>query len=231
MKISLSESEYQELKSIYKKEKDKSKADRINIILLLHKGYSCLEISGILNLDRDTILFMDSVHPTHHTTPGKVWSEKGVCRWVQSNTGRQRLNISGAYNPINQKVVTIMEDTLNSDAAIKLLEKCIQEYSHMHHITVYLDNAAYHKSKEVKAFLDTHDKISLSFLPPYSPNLNLIERLWKFADEKVNNLRYYPDFSRFKEKILKFYENIGQYAHELEKRITFNFRTFKNVIS
>ena len=327
---------------LYKKEKNKTRANRINILLLLHKGYNGVEISNILNLDQDTItkwksryqhrkdeeswlddsykpyvgklsyqfisflrryvktflvgckkrlssfleqsfsvsytpsglnkllhriglsyqtihklpgkcpidrqqtwiegfkeklrnmdfssevlLFMDSVHPTHNSVYAKVWSEIGVPRWISSNTGRNRLNISGAYNPFNQEFVMIEGETVNGQTTIELLQKCLERYPDKP-ITVYLDNASYHKSEEVKKFITGQDKIELAFLPPYSPNLNLIERLWKFANEKVVNLKYYPEFSQFKEKIIDFYNNIQQHAQELKNRITFNFQTFEN---
>jgi transposase len=71
-----------------------------------------------------------------------------------------------------------------------------------------MNNATYHKSAEVKEFLAAQNNIELSFLPPYSLNLNLIERLWKLASEKVINLKYYPDFKQFKERIMTFYKDI-----------------------
>jgi transposase len=92
-----------------------------------------------------------------------------------------------------------------------------------------LDSATYHKTAEVKEFPASQDKIKHSFLPPYSPNLNLIERLWKFTGEKVINLKYYPDFNQFKERIMTFYKDTGQYADELKERINFNFQTFEDV--
>ena len=175
----------------------------------------------------EVILFMDSVHPTHNSVYSKLWHQTGLPRWIQSNTGRNRLNISGAYNPIDKDLVFIEAPTVNEQTSISLFEKCLEKYSDKEIITIYLDNAAYHKSKLVKKFIEEHPKINLSYLPPYSPNLNLIERLWKFANEKVVNLKYYPDFYQFKERITMFYNNISEFADELEKRITFKFQTFK----
>jgi len=345
MTFSLTSSELDRLTRMYKKEKNKTRANKINIILLLHKGYTGVEISSILNLDQDSItkwkhrylertdeeswledayqpywgklsshsisllrayvrtfltgnkkelqsfvetsfsvsytlsglnkllhriglsyqtihklpgkcpidkqrawieafeeklqdldllseaiMFMDSVHPTHNTVYCKVWSEIGIPRWICSNTGRNRLNISGAYNPVEQELVMLEEPTVNETTTIRLLEKCLEKYPEKEKITIYLDNASYHKSKLVKAFIAEHPKINLSYLPPYSPNLNLIERLWKFANEKVVNLKYYHDFKQFKEQMLDFYDNITDYADELKERITFNFQTFEKVV-
>jgi transposase len=184
----------------------------------------------LINTDfsSQVILFMDSVHPTHNSVYTKVWSQIGRPRWISSNTGRNRLNISGAYNPIEPDLVMIQEKTVNGGTTIELLKKCMEKYSDKETITIYLDNASYHKSKEVKEFIAGQKKIKLSYLPPYSPNLNLIERLWKFANEKVINLKFYHDFDQFREKLLEFYENIKIYAKELKERITFNFQTFQD---
>ena len=176
----------------------------------------------------EVILFLDGVHPTHNSVYAKVWSIAGYSRWISSNTGRDRLNIIGAYNPVDQELVFSDVETVNGEATIELLQKCADKYPDKQTITVYLDNASYHKSELVKQFISKQNKIKLSFLPPYSPNLNLIERLWKFAKEKVINLKYYPEFKQFKEKLLDFYQNIGVYAQELEQRINFNFQTFQN---
>ena len=342
MPFSLSSSELSHLRDLYKKEKNKTRANRINIILLLHQGYSGAEISSILHLDEDTvskwksrylhrvddeswlddaykpyagklsyheisqlrnyamtflvgnkkelasfleqsfhvsytpsglnrllhracmswqtihklpgkcpihlqeawiekfekkldktdfssevILFMDSVHPTHNSVYTKVWSEMGQSRWISSNTGRERVNISGAYNPMDQELVMIEGKTINGEVTVDVLKKCLEKYADKQSITVYLDNASYHKSEQVKEFIAGQNKIKLSFLPPYSPNLNLIERLWKFVNEKIINLKFYPEFRQFKEKLLEFYNNIQIYAQELKERITFNFQTFQ----
>jgi transposase len=183
-----------------------------------------------MDLLTEVILFMDSVHPTHNTVYSKVWSKIGIPRWICSNTGRNRLNISGAYNPVDKELVIVEAPTVNEHTTIELLEKCVEKYPEKEIITIYLDNAAYHKSKLVKKFIEKHPQINLSYLPPYSPNLNLIERLWKFANEKVVNLKYYPDFNQFKEQIINFYNHIAEYADELGKRITFNFQTFKYAV-
>jgi hypothetical protein len=89
---------------------------------------------------------------------------RGTPRWIQSNTGRQRLNISGAYNPPEQEPVMVEDATINGQTTIKLLKKCFETYRDKQSITIYLDNATYHKSAEVKEFLASQDKIKLSFL-------------------------------------------------------------------
>jgi len=181
-----------------------------------------------LDLFMEVVLFMESIHPIHNTVYAKVWSEIGIPRWICSSALRNRLNISEAYNPINQELVIVEDATVNEKSTINLFGKRLGKYPEKEVITFCMENVSYHKEKVVKKFIQGHPKINLSFFPPYSPNLNLIERLWKFIKEKVINLKYYHDFNRFKEQMTDFYNNIQKYADELEIRITFNFQ---NVIS
>ena len=129
---------------------------------------------------------------------------------------------------MEQELVMFEGKTINRDVTVEMLQKCLEKYPDKETVTVYLDNASYHKSETVKNFIAGQNKIKLSFSPSYSPNLNLIERLWKFVNEKIINLKFYPEFSRFKEKLLEFYNNIPIYVQELKERITFNFQTFQN---
>lgn len=176
--------------------------------------------------DKETILYLDSVHPQHNTVSSKVWIEKGTQRWIQSNTGRQRVNINGAYNPFTQQVLTQQAPTINAQVTIHLLKKIIQHYPESDKIYLVSDNARYNKCKEVQAFLAIQHTIQMIYLPPYSPNLNLIERLWKVMHEKVIHRQYFDTFPKFKKAINAFFDNIADYQEELKSRITFKFQTF-----
>ena len=86
-----------------------------------------------------------------------------------------------------------------------------------------LDNAGYHRSKEILEFLKTSN-IIFHYLPPYSPNLNSIERLWKVMHEHVTYNRYYEKFIDFKDGILNFFRNIGDFKEIIQSRINDNFQ-------
>jgi transposase len=178
--------------------------------------------------DKQTIMYMDSVHPQHNTVCSKVWIEKGTQRWIPSNTGRERVNINGIYNPFTQEVYTEQASTINAKVTIKLLKQVIDKNPNLETIYLVSDNARYNKCEEVATFLATQDKIKMCYLPPYSPNLNLIERLWKVMHEQVINLKYYDVLPKFKKAINDFFDNIAQYKQILKNRITFNFQTFDN---
>ena len=92
-------------------------------------------------------------------------------------------------------------------------------------IKVVLDNASYNRSAAVKAYLAREDcRIQLVFLPPYSPNLNLIERLWWFLKKTALWNEHYPTFADFKAAINGFFRDLGSYRERLTSLITDHFR-------
>ena len=162
----------------------------------------------------EVILHMDGVHPQHNTTCTRAWIKKGETKEIKSNTGRERVNICGAYNPHTQEVIAHEDKTINADTMIATLKLIEVHYVDKSKIYCIVDNAKYHRNKKVQEYLLT-SRIELMFLPPYSPNLNLIERLWKFMRKKVINNRYYEKFTDFKNKLLSFFENIPNEKSEL----------------
>jgi len=92
----------------------------------------------------------------------------------------------------------------------------------MNRIQVFLDNARYSWNKEVRLEAKKLN-IKLIFLPPYSPNLNLIERLWKFLKKKIRKNIYYHTFKKFAKAIYNFFKNIEQYQAELKTLLTLKF--------
>ena len=89
-------------------------------------------------------------------------------------------------------------------------------------IYVVVDNARYYRCALVKEYLDT-SKIELLFLPPYSPNLNLIERLWRLLKKTVLYNRYFETYEEFRKTVLSFFKNIKRYRAELKTLMTLKF--------
>lgn len=175
----------------------------------------------------DHIYFSDATHPTHNTKPSYGWIKKGKKNdvYIKSNTGRKRINLLGAVDITDKQTVVIEEETINAQAIIHLLEQIKTKQPHGK-VYVVLDNAKYHHARLVRNWLLHHARFKLVFLPPYSPNLNLIERLWRFFHQKVTNNHYFPTFSSFKEATMLFFQNITEYKQELESLLTENFQTF-----
>ena len=104
---------------------------------------------------------------------------------------------------------------MNSENTIKLFKKIEEVYCDKENVYVFSDNARYYKSTMVKEFLKT-SKIKMTNLPPYCPNLNLIERLWKFMRKKVISVNYFSEFESFKNEIRNFFQHIDSYKDDLK---------------
>ena len=160
------------------------------------------------------VLFVDAVHPQHNTMAAYGWIKQGEKREIQTSSGRERLNLHGAINAETFEMTVIESKTVDADSTIQLLEMLENKYAVATAIFVILDNARYHYSKMVQEFLK-NSRIKLVFLPSYSPNLNLIERVWKFFKKKVLYNTYYEKVADFREACIQFFRTIDIYQAEL----------------
>jgi len=172
--------------------------------------------------ENDPIYFSDATHPQHNSIPSYGWIKKGQEKELKANCGRQRLNINGAINIETLESTTGFYDTINADSAIDLFSKIEAKHPNAKIIYIIVDNARYYHSRLLKKSLK-ETKIKLIFLPPYSPNLNLIERYWKFFKKKVMNNRYYETFGEFKRACESFFSKRKKYLPELQSLLTENF--------
>lgn len=177
--------------------------------------------------NKSVVLFADSVHPLHNTKPDYGWIKKGQDKWLSSNGGRKRYNLTGVINGNKPEQITLVHaKSINEDVIIELLKHVNKRYRHLRKVYIWSDQARYYMSKKVKEWIANQERIVLQYLPPYSPNLNLIERLWKFMRRKVINNIYYEKYEDFVKAIDSFYENIKTYKNELRSLITPNFQFF-----
>lgn len=177
----------------------------------------------------ETVCFTDGVHPTHNVQPAYGWIKKGVRKEIPANTGRSRLNLSGIIDVVNHNVLVHEDTTLNAASTIRFFQKIEEAYPGKKKIHVFCDNASYYRNKIVQQYLET-SKIVLHFLPPYSPNLNPIERLWKWMKERVVYNTYYEHFDDFREAVVGFFAVLSTVAEEsilgrsLRNRVRDRFR-------
>lgn len=174
----------------------------------------------------ETICFLDGVHPTHNAKSAYGWIRKGTRKEIFTNTGRKRLNLSGALNIFSKNVFIREDTTLNANATVKFLQELELNYPEATKIHIFCDNARYYKNRIVQEYL-AHSKIEMHFLPPYSPNLNPIERLWKLMNECILYNKYYEKFKDFKEAVMGFLQETihkEPMSSKLRKRITDNFQ-------
>lgn len=177
--------------------------------------------------DNEEVYFCDGVHPMHNTRPENGWIKRGEHYTMPANSGRQRVNINGAVNIQNPDLVFVVEaEMISYEANIRLFEKMLEARLGKR-LIVYADNARYNHSKELKDWVrDQNGRFELRYLPPYSPNLNPIERLWKFMKKEAINSFFYETFLEFRKGVLGFFENITQHSDALKTLITPKFQLF-----
>ncbi len=171
----------------------------------------------------EVIYFADSTHPAHQTRLAFGWIKKGIRKAAKMTACQKRVNIIGAINIETHKTTTREVEWVNAESLKEFATDLIAANPAAKTIHLFLDNAGYHKGKEFVAWI-SETKIKLHYLPPYSPNLNPIERLWKVMHEQVTYNHYYERFLDFKEAVLEFFQKIGRYKKILQSRINDNFQ-------
>lgn len=147
--------------------------------------------------------------------------------FVKAPYGRKRFNVLAALNAITHEVITVTNDSyINALSVCELLKK-LAALNLTIPITLILDNARYQKCQLVQDLAESLG-IELLYLPSYSPNLNLIERLWKFVKKQCLYSKYYEDFDGFQQAISNCVENAHiTHEKELKSLLTLRFQSFE----
>jgi transposase len=172
------------------------------------------------------VFFVDAAHFVWQGFIGFLWCFARV--WFGSPTGRQRFNVLGALNAVTHEVITVCNTTyINTESVWELLFKLRERFlSTGIPISIVLDNAAYQRNYRVERLAHLMG-IELIFMPPYSPNLNLIERLWKFVKGQCLYAKEYKSFQEFHETIQQTIEAAHlTHKSELESLLTWSFQSF-----
>jgi transposase len=177
--------------------------------------------------ENDPIYFGDGCHPQFNSIPAYGWIRCGVEKELKSNCGRERVNINGAVDIDTLETVTDFADSVNSQSTLRLFAKMEAKHPHAQVIHLIVDNATYYKSQLVKEYLHG-SRIVLHYLPGYSPNLNLIERLWKFFKKKILYNKYYEEYEDFLSACKGFFRCRTKYREELRAVLTENFHRYPN---
>jgi len=176
------------------------------------------------------VYFVDSAHFVMGSFLGYIWCM--VRLFILSSSGRKRYNVLSAIDAITHQLISECNDTyINANSVCELLRKIRNQAGATIPITLVLDNARYQRCDLVK-ILAEELKIELLFLPSYSPNLNLIERLWKWVRKDCLNCKYYESFDEFKDAINLSLMKVSEieYKKELDCLLNLKFQLFNNVI-
>ena len=171
------------------------------------------------------MFFVDAAHFVLTPYLGMLWCF--VRQFICAPAGRQRFNVLAALDAITHELVMVTNDTyINAHSVCELLLQ-IAELKFGVPVTLVMDNARYQKCRLVME-LAIQLNIELLFLPTYSPNLNLIERLSKFVKKKCLYSVYYPDFKKFKQGISGcLAQTTTAYKKDLDTLLTLRFQTFE----
>jgi transposase len=176
---------------------------------------------------RGHVLFVDAAHFVFGTFLCCLWSIARV--FVRAASGRQRFNVLGAWNAVTRELITITNTTVVNTATMCDLLRAVASRGLVGPVTLVLDNARYQRNAVVQA-LAADLGIALLFLPSYSPNLNLIERLWRFMKRKAAYGRYHPTFADFRAAIQDVLDGVPTtHADKLASLMTLNFQEFDEV--
>jgi transposase len=183
------------------------------------------ELKGSLG-SSDELYFLDAVHPEYQSQAVSGWIKKGECKTLQTTGKQSRLHFIGALALKGMKVVVREYKTIDADSMIRFLQD-LEKESFAERIHVILDNASAHKNKKLENFLQG-SRIKLHYLPPYSPNLNPIERLWKVFRQMTLYNRFFPTCWEFFVVVREFF---GNKVHKIRKllrdRINDNFQIIR----
>lgn len=204
---------YKKTRSVPSKADPASQQEFLETFFQLLKGLKSNEV----------IYFNDAVHPLHNTRSDFGWIRKGHQFPIPANPGRKRLNLNGALNPCDPTDIVVTEsERVNAQSTIDLWETLGKRNPGK---TIYniCDNAGYYRGEKVTSWLKENTWCHIIFLPPYSPNLNLIERLWKYMRKEITSYNYYETFREFRRAVLSFFDNIKDHKKQLETLLTLKF--------
>jgi len=172
------------------------------------------------------LLFMDAAHFILQPFVCSMWCV--VRLFIKAAAGRNRINVLGTVNAITKEVFTISNTTfISAETIISFLKQLKTHYPDLP-LKIVLDNARYQHCKLVEDVANQLN-IKLLFLPSYSPNLNIIERLWKFTKKSILYAKYYESPALFHQAIYNFFDLINQkYNTELRTLLTLKFQFFQN---
>lgn len=177
----------------------------------------------------EPIEFGDGVHPTMATKITYGWIRQGHKheKSISTTASRTRMNLMGSINLETMEITLGSYETIDSLAMKEHFKKLRQKYPKSPRIHLILDQGPYNTSEDTKGAAKEYG-IILHYLPPYSPNLNPIERVWKVMNERARNNRFFSSANEFRKAIADFFEiTWPQIAQNMVDRINDNFSIVK----
>ena len=161
--------------------------------------------------ENEVILFEDECSLKKSATFTHMWAPKGEQPRIETDSDRSRLNIFGTVNPLAGEICYQLVNQQKTDTFQDFLEHLLIRYADKTKIFLVLDNAKIHHAKQIQEFLAGLDEngpqIELLFQPPYSPELNVIERVWKFMRKQVTHNTFFSTMQNLITALQSFFQN------------------------
>lgn len=170
----------------------------------------------------DQLYFMDGVHPQYTPVVSYGWIKKGEDKALKTTAWQPRLNINGVINIDTLEMVVTYEKIIDRESTKRLLSK-MREEQPRGQIIIICDKARYYDHEEVRKHAKQLN-IRIIYLPPYSPNLNLIERVWLYFKKMTVYNRFYPTFEEFKHACQHFFDHVDYHYDNLRSLLTEKFQ-------
>jgi len=173
------------------------------------------------------VFFVDAAHVVFGTFLCCLWSIARM--FVRAASGRQRFNVLGAWNAVTRELIAVTNTTVVNTETMGELLRAVAARGLTGPVTLVLDNAK-HQRNDTVAALAKELTIELLFLPSYSPNLNLIERLWRFTKRKAAYGRHHSTFADFRAAVQDVLDRVPTtHTGQLASLMTLNFQVFDDV--
>jgi len=152
------------------------------------------------------LLFVDATHPAYDAHPAQGWIRRGERAVLPSNHGRVNVTLNGAFSWPAREVITREATNITGPEMVSFFAQIEARYPAARTITLIADNATYNRAAAVREWLARPGcRMRVVYLPPYAPNLNLIERLWWFFKKKALWNAHYPSLADFRAAIRAFF--------------------------
>lgn len=170
------------------------------------------------------MLYEDEFSLSNTATVSYQWSNRGrqpevICKQRK----RERQTVFGSLNYDTGQITVSFAERGNSETFKKHLKKILFEYRDLSKIIIVLDNVAYHHANKIKDWLARHSKIEFYFLPPYSPDLNAVERAWWYMRKKITHNRYVKSLRERKALFWQMFSHFQKPNDELKRVCEINY--------
>jgi len=164
------------------------------------------------------LLFQDEFSLSNSATIGYKWSKKGLQPKIKCRQrGRERRTAMGSYNFETGQITVGFHQKGNYQSFKKHLKKVLYTYRNHSKIIVVVDNVRFHHARLLKIWLKKKPQLEIVYLPPYSPNLNPIERVWWYMRKKITHNRYVKSM---KERIRIFWKMFSHFQKPNQELLT-----------